>query len=224
MIRKIKEKLLQYNFIRQQWFRRKMRKKEAGKSIQGRNNKLIDMILTYKVRYDIAGDNNTVKLGENSKLSNLEIVMLGNNNKIIIGNNTAIRGGKLWVEGNNCTLEIGNDVLIVEFKCSVAEDNQRVIIKDRCLFSYNIDIKTSDSHSILDTATGKRINEAKSIEIGEHVWIGSDVIILKGVTIGKDAIVGTGSLVTKDVPPNTVVGGNPAKVLKERVTWDMERI
>jgi len=43
---------------------------------------------------------------------------------------------------------------------------------------------------------------------------------LKGVKIGKDAIIGTASVVTKDVPANTAVGGNPAKVLKENVTWD----
>ena len=224
MIRKIKAAIMECKFARRIWFRRYMKRKEAPKRISGKGNKLIDLIFTYKVKYNITGNDNTIQLGKDSRLSNLEIVVMGSNNKIIIGDNTEIRGGTLWIEGNNCTLQIGNGVLIVEFKCSVAEDNQQVIIKDRCLFSYKIDIKTSDSHSILDMDTGKRINPPANVVIGEHVWIGSHVTILKGVNIGNDAIIGTGSLVTKDVPPNVVVGGTPAKILKEGVTWDMERI
>lgn len=224
IIHKIKEKILQYKLVRRLWFKRKMRQDETKNKVIGKNNKLINFITVYNVKYNIAGDNNIIELAENTKLSNLDIVIFGNNNKIVIGNATDIRGGLLWVEGNNCTLEIGNDVLIVDFKCSVAEDNQQVIIKDKCLFSYGVDIKTSDSHSILDLKTGKRINSAKSIEIDEHVWIGSNATILKGVKLGKNAIIGTGSVVTTDVASNTVVGGNPAKILKEGVTWDMDRI
>lgn len=53
------------------------------------------------------------------------------------------------------------------------------------------------------------------IHINEKVWIGMNAIILKGVTIGEGAIVGAGSVVTKDVPPWTVVAGNPARVVKK---------
>lgn len=54
------------------------------------------------------------------------------------------------------------------------------------------------------------------ITIGDGVWIGARAIVLPGVTIGEGAIVAAGAVVTKDVEPWTVVGGNPAKVLKER--------
>lgn len=53
------------------------------------------------------------------------------------------------------------------------------------------------------------------IEIQDKVWIGFNAIILKGVTIGEGAIVGAGAVVTKDVPPYTVVAGNPARVVKK---------
>jgi len=51
------------------------------------------------------------------------------------------------------------------------------------------------------------------------VWIGTRVTILSGVTVGEGAVIAAGSVVTKDVPPYTVVGGNPAKVLKENIEW-----
>ena len=74
-------------------------------------------------------------------------------------------------------------------------------------------IRDCDSHKILGQ------NSAKPITIGDHVWIGSNAIILKGVTIGNGAIIGAGSVVTKDVPSRCVVGGNPAKIIKESIDW-----
>lgn len=56
---------------------------------------------------------------------------------------------------------------------------------------------------------------AKPIKIGKRVWIGIAATVLQGVTIGDNSIVAAGAVVTKDVPPNTVVGGNPAKVIKK---------
>lgn len=54
------------------------------------------------------------------------------------------------------------------------------------------------------------------VRIGTDVWIGARVIILPGVTIGNGAIIGANSVVSKDIPPNTIVGGVPAKFIKER--------
>ncbi len=56
--------------------------------------------------------------------------------------------------------------------------------------------------------------------IGDWVWIGCRATVLKGVTIGDGAVVAAGSVVTRDVPPAALVGGNPARVLRERVTWE----
>ena len=59
------------------------------------------------------------------------------------------------------------------------------------------------------------IVKAKPIHIEDNVWITMNVIILPGVTIGKNSIIGAGSVVTKSIPPNSLVGGNPAKVIKK---------
>jgi acetyltransferase-like isoleucine patch superfamily enzyme len=61
--------------------------------------------------------------------------------------------------------------------------------------------------------------EAKPIVIGKNVWVGFRSIILKGVTIGEGAIIGAGSCVTADVTSNTAVAGNPARVIKEGISW-----
>ncbi len=59
-------------------------------------------------------------------------------------------------------------------------------------------------------------SEMKKVIIEDNVWIGTRTIILPGITIGKGSIVGAGSIVTKDVPQNAIVGGNPAKIIKFR--------
>ena len=76
---------------------------------------------------------------------------------------------------------------------------------------------TALNHNFGDTA--KRIDEqgisTKPIVIGDDVWIGANAVILPGVTIGKHCVVAAGAVVNKDVPDNCVVGGVPAKIIKE---------
>ena len=55
---------------------------------------------------------------------------------------------------------------------------------------------------------------ARPISIGRNVWIGAGATIIGGVTVGENSVVAAGSVVTKDVPPNTLVGGNPARVIR----------
>jgi len=62
------------------------------------------------------------------------------------------------------------------------------------------------------------LNENFAVEIGSDVWIGSHVIIKEGVRIGDGAVIAAGAVVTKDVDPYTVVGGVPAKKIKDRFT------
>ena len=91
----------------------------------------------------------------------------------------------------------------------------RIEIGRDCAIGRDVVIRSYDGHTI--EQDGYRISEPIVIE--NHVWIGQGAQILKGVHIGEGAIVAAGAVVTKDVPAHAVVGGVPAKVIKENVKW-----
>jgi maltose O-acetyltransferase len=98
----------------------------------------------------------------------------------------------------------------VNYGCSFAA-TARVAIGADCLFGPYVNITDNDFHDLRDRT---RQPEAQPVIIGDHVWIGTRALILPGVSIGAGAVVGAGSVVTRDVPPNGVVAGNPARLLR----------
>ncbi len=93
------------------------------------------------------------------------------------------------------------------------------------MLSYDVDIRTGEAHSIIDLSTNKRINYAKNITIGNHVWVAAHVSILKGSQIPSNSVVATRALVTKKFEKeNVLIGGSPAVIIKENINWLRERI
>ena len=97
-----------------------------------------------------------------------------------------------------------------------------VSIGHNVVISERVVIRDADNHTVWEQ--GALIDKearpkAIPIVIEDHVWVGMNVIILKGVTIGEGAIIAAGSVVNKDVPAHCLVGGVPAKVLKTGVSW-----
>lgn len=95
---------------------------------------------------------------------------------------------------------------------------ERIKIGDGCAIGRNVMIMDFDAHDIF-YSDGTRNNLTKPICIEDHVWIGAGATILKGVTLGEGCVVGAGSVVTKSVPPHTIVAGNPARIIKKDITW-----
>lgn len=92
---------------------------------------------------------------------------------------------------------------------------KKIVIGKDVKIAEEVILRDSDNHEILYEGYQK----SAPIVIGNHVWIGMRAMVLKGVTIGEGAIVAAGAVVTKDVPPHALVGGVPAKVLKENINW-----
>jgi serine acetyltransferase len=91
---------------------------------------------------------------------------------------------------------------------------QEISIGSEVLISNNTIIRDNDGHYLTGQST-----ERSPVCIGNHVWIGMNVIILKGVHIGDGAMVAAGSVVTRDVPERCLVGGVPAKVIRQNIDW-----
>ena len=117
---------------------------------------------------------------------------------------------------------IGDNV-VIGMNCTFV-DNERITIGNNVLIASNVQIYTAthplSAHDRIDqnwTVKGTTWFRTmmKSVTICDGVWIGGGAIILPGVTIGKNAVVGAGAVVTKDVPPDVVVAGIPAKILRD---------
>ena len=92
------------------------------------------------------------------------------------------------------------------------QDQGGISIGDMTFIGHNVVLATLDHD--LDPEK-RRLMHPAPIRIGKNVWIGSNVVITKGVTVGDNAVIAAGAVVTRDVPPDTVVGGVPAAVIKK---------
>ncbi len=107
-------------------------------------------------------------------------------------------------------LDIGDNVFINYGSSLVAAEHIR--IGNDCLIGTHVMVMDCDFHRVEDKAWD---TTGQPIILQERVWLGNRSMVLKGITIGHDAVVAAGSVVTKDVPPRSVVAGNPARVVRE---------
>jgi acetyltransferase-like isoleucine patch superfamily enzyme len=92
------------------------------------------------------------------------------------------------------------------------------------MFTQSIDVRTGDSHSIIDAVMEKRTNYTRNVTLEDYIWVAERVIILKGVTIGKSSIISSCSIVTGNVLPVSFAAGFPAKVIRTGVAWKREKL
>lgn len=133
-------------------------------------------------------------------------IYVEDNSNVVFNNEVCFYCGCQLSVYKNATLQIGHDTYINKNSTIICRDN--IEIGSDCAISQNVVIRDSDVHFI-----DSNINH-KPIKVGKHVWIGTNVIILKGVIIGDNAVIAAGSVVTKDVPKNSLVAGNPAQIIK----------
>lgn len=166
----------------------------GNRIILGRN------IVFKHCRFEIHGSKNTIIIGDDCILSGLRIYTDSDKNKLVIGKKTIVNASKEQrTLFNPC-------------------DGGEIIIGEHCLFSNNIEIHTTDYHKILISGIWK--NVPQNVIIGEHCWIGLQSLILKGTFLAENSVVGAKSLVNKRFEePNSIIAGNPAKIVKREVEW-----
>lgn len=125
-----------------------------------------------------------------------------------IGEGSRVMPGIKVVRGNS--VKIGKNVVIM-YNCLMMAAGT-ITIEDDAQVAANVQL-ISNNHDIHD----RKILVCKPVVLKKNCWIGAGASILPGVTVGENAIVGAGSVVTKDVEANTIVAGNPAKVIKHIV-------
>lgn len=169
-------------------------------TVKGFNNSVSICGYIHCCNITIEGNNNNIEILNDDKINNTKIYLRGEKNLIKIGWRSATNGSVMICMGINNSLVIGN----------------------HCMIADQTDFWATDSHPIY--IDGHISNPSLSINIKNHVWIGKRASILKGVTIGNNSIVGFGSIVTKNVPDNTLVAGNPARIIKDKVNWEKKHI
>jgi maltose O-acetyltransferase len=97
---------------------------------------------------------------------------------------------------------------------AIVSEGPGIAIGSDCLIGPGVHVYDSDFHALEAEQRGlAAAPRTAAVRIGDNVFIGSSAIVLKGVTVGSDSVVGAGAVVSGDVPPNTIVSGNPARVL-----------
>jgi acetyltransferase-like isoleucine patch superfamily enzyme len=175
-------------------------------------------------RLQIKGMHNEMSFGSGCTMRKTTIQVRGNNNKIIFANNVKVYENlKILIESNNCVVKIEKSTTIGSAKIQLGEKETKVTIGADCMLSR--DINTSDFHSMIDANLNVRINPAKDVKIGNHVWIGNGVYINKGAMLDDDTIVAAKSVVPgKNFEKNSLIGGVPAKIIKSGINWDRKII
>ena len=155
----------------------------------------------FRGHINIEGHSHSVVFAGTSYSFAINATMRGHSGALFVGRGGSANNVDFLVEGPGVSVAVGNDSLI----------------------SYDVGVATSDSHGIIslkgDTAF---LNPPSSIYVGAHVWLGAHCTIHKGRTIGCGSIVGGRSVVTRDVPPCTLVAGVPAEIKQVDVTWTRE--
>lgn len=169
--------------------------------------------------------NNRIIIGDYSRLTGCSINISGSNNTIYIGNRCVCNQANFCIEDDNNSIQLGEHTALCGTIDLAAIEGTKIEIGKDCLFSSKIDIRTGDSHSLIQKGTRNRLNRSSSVKIGDHVWIGTGVTILKGTSIAENCMVGAASLLCKQYSnPNCVIAGVPAKEVKRNIDWKEERI
>ncbi|MET3853371.1 hypothetical protein [Rhizobium sp. OAE497] len=169
----------------------------------------------------VKGTGNCLVIGEGAKFSG-SVAVSGNGNRVAIGDNCNFRGDIL-VRGDYQTVSFGDHSTSAGIYI-LCQENRNVLIGKWCMFSREIEIRTTDAHSVVDRDTGQRLNSPGDVIVGDHVWVGVGSILNKGSIVPSDSIVGAMSFVNRGFEEEGIIlAGTPAQIVKRNITWNRSR-
>lgn len=144
-----------------------------------------------------------------------------NFHQIQIGSHTYIDDHTVLLVSDGNVPETGNPKILIGQRCgfnrfSIIDASLKIEIGNETRVGPSVYITDHDHGTALDRPVYTQALSEQAVSIGRDVWIGAHAVILKGVTIGDQAVVAAGAVVTKDVPPATIVAGIPAKPIGKR--------
>ncbi|SIN83614.1 maltose O-acetyltransferase [Carnobacterium alterfunditum] len=138
--------------------------------------------------------------------------------------------GEIYIEPT-LRLDYGQNITIgkhfyANFDC-IMIDIAAITIGDNVMFGPRVCLYTA-GHPIDVTVRNSGLEFGMPITIGNNVWVGGSALVNPGVTIGDNAVIGSGSVVTKDIPANTIAAGNPCRVIREitqadKIKWEEQQ-
>ena len=160
-------------------------------------------------------------------ISGNPILFFSSNAKLILGDNVTLKSNKksyhlhmhsptkIMADKEGAIITIGDNTRI---NGACIHAYKKIEIGANCLIAANTEIFDCSGHDLSMDNPANRINthgSIKNVIIGNNVWIGANCIIMPGVSIGDGSVITAGSVVIKDIPSKCIVGGNPAKIIKE---------
>jgi acetyltransferase-like isoleucine patch superfamily enzyme len=186
----------------------------------GRNNRIeIDPAVLESGNGAIVldGNNNSISIGARCVASSCSI-RLGSGSRLLIEED--VRLAAVEIMGlERAVIEIGARTSFTWHTRLFLHEAAAIRIGRNCLIASETLFSVSDMHSIIDRATGQRLNPPADITLHDSVWVAHAATILKGSTIGEGSIVGLGSVVTGSIGAYVLASGRPATMKREGVTW-----
>ena len=187
---------------------------------------MIQTLLNYLFRYFLFIKNKNIILNGKLKIKNKPLVHILDGSSLIIGENVTLNSKnakyhvnmfapvKIYIDKVGAKIKIGNNTRI-HGSCLHAYES--IEIGDNCLIAANCQIFDGSGHNTYLDDPSKRLETSgavKPITIGNNCWIGTSAIILPGTVLGENCVVAAGSIVSGVFKDNSLIGGNPAKLIK----------
>lgn len=184
-----------------------------------------------RIKLKVRGTGNVIRIGKMRAGSGAVIVSAyANASRIEIGEGVSVSRElvvNVWQNHPNfgsvtgCLVRIGEGTSVESLEIGVLNSHASVLVGAQCMISFGVTLYQTDAHPIYAKGTDRIVNRVSALSIGDHVWVGARVTILKNSIIPDGCLIGWGSVVSgRFADPHVVIAGNPARQVSSRkIDW-----